>query len=532
MDMRPTEQRVREPHKGNTGDEIARSGPGGTGEAGRRSSRSPESPRRGRLDPTDWESFQAACHQVVDEVVERFREQGEGQVWRPLPDSLRERWEDGSLPRTGRPLEQVLGTVRDDILPHTLGNTHPRFFGWVHGSGTPTGALAEFLAGAMNANTGGRDHAPILVEEAVVGWMKELFGFPEEATGLLVSGTSLATIVGLAVARYRATDGRDRAEGVAGVAGEGRLVGYTTADGHTSLRDAFSLLGLGAGALRRVAMTPSGAMDVEALKSAVEEDRRAGRRPFVVVGTAGSVTCGAVDDLRALRRVAHEHELWLHVDGAFGAALATSPRLAGRLDGIEEADSLAFDFHKWFHVPYDAGCILVRDGALHRATFGGRPDYLTSLEEGPAAGDLWPCDLGPELSRGFRAFKVWMTLKNLGLDAVGRAVEANVRQAARLAARVRAEEELELLAPAELNIVCLRYRPEGADEASAEELNELNRDLLLELHRRGIAVPSPTRRGDAFGIRVCVCNHRTRDEDMDLLAEAVLELGRRMVPVG
>ena len=499
---------------------------------GRKGNTEASTQRRGRLDPTDWEAFETACHEVVDDVVERFRDEGEGQVWRPLPPDLRERWGAGALPRAGRPLDQVLEAVRDDILPHTLGNTHPRFFGWVHGSGTPTGALAEFLAGAMNANTGGRDHAPILVEDEVVGWMKELFRFPEQATGLLVSGTSLATIVGLAVARYRATGGRDRTEGVAGVAEEGRLVGYTTADGHTSLRDAFSLLGLGADALRKVAMTPEGAMDVEALERMVEEDRRRGARPFVVVGTAGSVTCGAVDDLQALRRVADRHGLWLHVDGAFGAALATSRRLAGRLAGIGTADSLAFDFHKWFHVPYDAGCVLVRDGALHRATFGGRPDYLTSLEEGPAAGDLWPCDLGPELSRGFRAFKVWMTLENLGLDAVGRAVEANVRQAARLAARVRAEAELELLAPAELNIVCFRYRPEGSHDATDEELNELNRDLLLELHRRGIAVPSPIRRGDAFGIRVCVCNHRTRDEDMDLLAEAVLELGRSLVPVG
>ena len=530
---------MRETRKGDAFQDVAKEGPGESGEEGIGPLGS-EAPRRGRLDPADWEGFRTACHQVVDDVVARFREQGEGEVWQPLPDQVRERWGQGSLPRAGRPLDQVLEAVRDDILPHTLGNTHPRFFGWVHGSGTPTGALAEFLAGAMNANTGGRDHAPILVEDEVVGWMKGLFGFPDEATGLLMSGTSLATIVGLAVARYRATGGRDRSRGVAGVAREGELVGYTTADGHKSLKDAFSLLGLGADALRSVAMNEAGAMDPAALERAVEEDRRAGRRPFVVVGTAGSVTCGAVDDLRALRRIADQHDLWLHVDGAFGAALATSPSLSGRLAGIGTADSLAFDFHKWFHVPYDAGCVLVRDGALHRATFGGRADYLTSLEAGPAAGDLWPCDLGPELSRGFRAFKVWMTLRHLGLDAVGRAVEANVRQAGRLAARVRTEPELELLAPAELNIVCFRYRPhrddpQGNDNMEAMdpgELNELNRDLLLELHHRGIAVPSPIRRGAVFGIRVCVCNHRTRDEDMDLVADAVLELGRSLVPVG
>lgn len=492
-------------------------------------------PRPGRLDPVDWDAFRALCHQVVDEMVDRFQTEGEGPVWRPAPDDVLSRFR-APLPTEPASLETVLDRVRDDLLPYTLGNTHPRFHGWVQGTGTPAGALGEFLIGAINANTGGREHAPIRVEEQVVAWMRELFGFPRGATGLVVSGTSMATIIGLAVARHAATGGVDREAGLDGWTGVRRLVGYTTEDGHRSLQDAFSLLGLGASALRIVPMDDRGAMEVGALEAMIRADQAAGCTPFVVIGTVGSVTCGAVDDLVAIRQVADRHGLWLHVDGAFGAAARLSPVLAPRLAGIERADSLAFDFHKWFHVPYEAGIVLVRDGERHRATFGGRADYLNSLDSGPAAGDLWPCELGPELSRSFRAFRVWFSLQHHGLRAIGDAVEANVDQARRLAARVRAEPELELLAPADLNIVCFRYLPPDEAGASAPRgegggthLDELNRDILLELHHRGIAVPSPIEREGRFGLRVCLCNHRTRDEELDHLVEVLLRLGRSLV---
>jgi aromatic-L-amino-acid/L-tryptophan decarboxylase len=492
----------------------------------------------GLLDPCDWEAFRATCRGAVDEMVERFRTGGEGPVWRDIPDEVVEAFHS-ELPRAGRPLDDVLDDVRENLLPYTLGNTHPRFFGWVHGAGTPAGALAEFLAGSMNANTGGRYHAPILVEQQVVAWMRELFGFPTGASGLLVSGTSMATVVGLAVARHRACGGADRTDGLRGAAS---LVGYASADGHQSIRDAFALLGLGGRSLRPIPLDRRGAIDAVALEARIEADLADGHRPFAVTATAGSVTCGATDDLVEIRRIADRHGLWMHVDGAFGAAARLAPGLARRLAGIERADSIAFDFHKWFHVPYDAGCILVRDGEAHRATFGGREDYLTSLPFGPASGEVWPCDLGPELSRGFRAFKVWFALQALGAEAIGRAVERNCMQARALAARVDRETELERLAPAELNIVCFRYVPAGRGDARAtspdaparpsdtraEELNDLNRDLLMELHRRGIAVPSPVRRGDALGLRVCLCNHRTTRQDLRLLLDAVLEIGREL----
>ncbi len=485
----------------------------------------PMEPRRGHLDPEDWDAFRDACHQAVDEMVDRFRRTGSGPVWQEIPREVERAFRTG-LPDEGRPLHEVLAQVRDHLLPYTLGNTHPRFFGWVNGAGTPVGALGEFLAGAMNANLGGRHHAPILVEEQVVSWVRELFGFPEGASGTLLSGTSMATVTALSVARHWITGRNDRDEGIRGGP---ELVGYASRESHHSVGDAFSLLGLGRDALRGVALGSDGAMDPAALERLVRTDLEAGRRPFVVVATAGSVTCGAMDDLLALREICHRYGLWLHVDGAFGAAAILAPQVAPRLAGIGTVDSLAMDFHKWFHVPYDAGCVLVRDGGLHRSAFGGRPDYLTSLPAGPASGEAWPMDLGPEMSRGFRAFRVWFSLQTLGSRAVGEAIARNCAQARALAERVDREPALERLAPADLNIVCFRYAPPELDEA---ERNEVNRQILMDLHLRGEAVPSPIRRGGLVGIRVCLCNHRTTSQDLEALVDRILERGRMLLPVG
>ncbi|MEX2529741.1 MAG: pyridoxal-dependent decarboxylase [Gemmatimonadota bacterium] len=480
-------------------------------------------PAEPSLDPADWEAFERVCHQAVTDVTTHFKETGDGPAWQEIPDAVRGLF-SSSMPADARPLEEVLTDVRDSLFPYLLGNTHPRFFGWVLGAGTPAGALAEFLAGSMNANMGGRFHAPMLVESQVLSWARELLGFPQGSSGLLVSGTSMATLIGLTVARHQALDGRDR---MAGIQAGPRLVGYTSADGHQSIRGAFNMLGLGEEALRAIPTLPDGSMDLARLADAVAEDRSRGLKPFAVIATAGTVTCGAIDDLPGVRKLTRREGLWMHVDGAFGASLRLAPALAPRVAGIDEADSLAFDFHKWFHVPYDAGCVLIRDSDAHLQTFGGRQDYLQSLEAGPGAGDVWPCDLGPEMSRGFRAFKIWFTLQALGSDAIGRAVEKNCEQARLLAARIGRETDLELLGPSALNIVNFRFRPRARGRSAVEPaaLDRLNHRLLLRLHTEGIAVPSPIRREGHLGLRVCICNHRTRQADLDALVDAVLRLG-------
>ena len=255
-------------------------------------------------------------------------------------------------------LARVCDDFRRLVLPYATGNTHPRFFGWVHGSGTPGGMLAELLAGAMNANLGGRDHGPIYVERKVIEWSRRLFGFPEGASGLLVSGTSMATLIGLTVARNHLAGTDVRRQGFSLT--NSPLVAYASAEAHNSVAKALEILGLGRDSLRAVPTDAAYRMDLDALSRMIARDRETGLQPFCVIGTAGTVNTGAIDDLAAIAGVCAREGLWFHVDGAFGAAAILSETLGERLQGIEKADSLAFDFHKWLHVPYDAGCILVR----------------------------------------------------------------------------------------------------------------------------------------------------------------------------
>jgi glutamate/tyrosine decarboxylase-like PLP-dependent enzyme len=476
------------------------------------------------LDPADWEAFKGLAHRLLDDVLEHLRTVPERPVWRPVPPAVRQALAE-PLPIEGRDIEGTWRDARKLILPYPTGNAHPRFWGWVHGAGTAGGVLAELVAAAINANCGGRDHGAIYVERQVVEWCRQLLDFPEGTSGVLVSGTSMATLIGLAVARHHLAGADVRTDGIRGAPAP--LVGYASAEAHGSVARAFEILGLGRAALRLIPVDADYRIELEALRGAIARDRAEGARPFVAIGTAGTVNTGAIDDLMALADVCAREDLWLHVDGAFGALFALSPTLKPRLAGIERADSLAFDFHKWLHVPYDAGCVLVRRGDLHRAAFAMTPDYLRREGRGLAGGDPWFCDFGPELSRGFRALKVWFTLKEHGARRLGAAIERNCDQARYLAARIAAEPRLELMAPLALNIVCFRLRAPGLDE---EGLDRLNADLVADLQESGIAAPSTTTLHGRTVIRVCLTNHRTRQSDLDLLIDVVLSFGKRRRP--
>ena len=472
--------------------------------------------RHGRLDPADWPDFSRQAHALLDDLLRRLEGACEGPVWRPVPDEVKQRL---IIPCPDQPadLAGLLSDLGELILPYGTGNTHPRFWGWVHGGGTPGGLLAEMAAAALNANCGGRDHVAITVERLVVDWAKGWFGFPAPAGGLLVGGTSMANLMGLAVARHHHCGPGLRADGLQGRS----LVAYASAEAHMSSAKAFELMGLGHQALRKLPVDEDFRLDMTALAKAVDDDRRAGFEPFAVIASAGTVNTGAIDPLAAMADFCRDNGLWLHVDGAFGALLALVPALAPRLAGLERADSLAFDFHKWLHVPYDAGCLLVRDAALQKATFGGRPDYLAAAG-GLAGGDPWPCDLGIELSRGFKALKVWFTIREQGTTRLGEAIAANCAQARFLGGLVDASPRLERMAPVSLNIVCFRYRPDGWDDA---RLDGLNAALVVQLHLRGIAVPSTCRLQGRLAIRVCITNHRSEDGDFQILVRAVEEIG-------
>ena len=451
---------------------------------------------------------------MLDDMFDHLERLAEGPVWREPPAAIRATFRE-PLPEGPTDLPQVHARFLADILPHHSGNAHPGFMGWVQGGGTHVGMLAEMLAAGMNANLGGRDHMALEVEQQVVAWCRQMFDFPEAAEGLFLTGTSQANFVATLVARCRALGPGSRHHGVS--ASGVKLTAYASRAVHGCVGRAMDMAGLGAGQLRLVPTGGAHRIDVATLRARIAADRAAGETPFLIVGTAGSVDVGAIDDLAALADLAAEEGVHFHVDGAFAALAVLSPALRPRLAGIERADSIAFDWHKWGQTPYDAGFILVRDGALQRAAFASEAAYLSRAPRGLAGGDWWPCDLGPDLSRGFRALKVWLTLKTFGAAAIGETIEGCCALASQLGERVAAEPELELLAPVGLNIVCFRYR--GPDA--------LNRDIVMDLHEEGVVAPSLTTLDGQTAIRAAIVNHRTSQLDIERLITATLAAGRR-----
>ena len=474
------------------------------------------------LDPADWGAMRAVAHRAVDDALDYLSNRREQPVWRQTPEEVAARLR-APAPRAPEGAERAYADFLRDVLPYQMGNTHPRFWGWYMGNGTAFGAVADLLAATVNPNMGGGNHVANLVELQVLDWCKEIVGLPAEASALLVSGGSMANLVGLAVARNVMAGIDVRTDGVQAL--PARTTWYASTEVHSCVQKALELLGLGSRALRKVPVNAAWQIDVAALEAMIATDRAAGLKPCAVIGTAGTINTGSVDDLSALADLCARQRLWFHVDGAIGAVLTLSPTHARLVAGMERADSIALDLHKWLHVPFEAGCALVRDRKAHRATFALTPEYLAHQARGLASGATWLSEYGVQLSRGFRALKVWLSFKEHGLDRYGRLIDQNIAQAEALAALVDADAELELMAPVAINIVCLRYNPGGLGQA---ELNALNAELLVRLHESGIAVPTYTTLNGNYCLRAAIANHRTRFEDLPLFVSAVRRLGREL----
>jgi len=460
------------------------------------------------LDPTDWEPLRKLGHEMMDDMINHLAGIAETPVWRPMPENVRAGF-NAPLPAQGMAPEALYERFLVTIKPYVSGNTNPRFMGWVQGGGNPVSMLAELLAGALNENCGGRDHVGIAVERQVIAWAAEMLGLPERTSGVLLTGSSMANFCAVLCARYHALGAEARTKGLQGT----KLTAYAAAGAHRCIPAALDMAGLGMAALRVVPVDANFRMDIAALQAAIQEDSQAGYTPFLIVGTAGSVDVGAFDDLQALADIAAGAKIWFHVDAAFGALAALSPAHAPLLKGIERAESVAFDFHKWAQVTYDAGCLLVRDPVLHQAVFAQSTNYLAAAPRGLAGGQPWPCDMGPDLSRGFRALKIWMTLSAYGSAALGDVVETTCALAQRLAARVTASPRLQLLAPIALNIVCF-----GVMGFSAAQTEDLVADLQVE----GLFAPSTTTINGTRAIRAAIVNHRTTAADIDALVDEIL----------
>ncbi len=488
----------------------------------------PETDKRGGaqnedLDPQDWEAFRKLAHSVLDDAVDYLRDVRERPVWQAMPEAQKEELRE-SMPLAPQGMDTTYRNFQKLVLPYPTGNIHPRFWGWVHGTGLASGLISELMSAAMNSNCGGRDHAALYVERQVIKWCCEIVQYPSDASGVLLSGTSMGNIVALTVARNAKAGCDVRNQGLADV--PNKLVAYASTEVHNSIFKALELIGLGRSSLRRVPVNENFAIDLNALRQAIETDKKAGYQPFCVVGCAGTVNTGAIDDLTALAEICKSEGLWFHVDAAFGAHCGLSQSLGPRIRGIELSDSVAFDFHKWMYVQYDAGCVLVRNSELHKKAFAARPEYLQHSARGLAGGGEWFTDFGPELSRSFRALKVWFAFKTYGTSEFARMIEKNCHQADYLAKLVEEQPLLELLARPTLNIVCFRcYLADYQDE----QLDRLNRSVVATLQERGVAAPSTTTIRGKIAIRVAITNHRSRADDFDLLVSSTVAIAREFL---
>jgi glutamate/tyrosine decarboxylase-like PLP-dependent enzyme len=471
------------------------------------------------LDPQDWQPAKQLGAQMISDMLNYLQTVRERKVWQqPTADAIN--FLRQPVPQQATAPSDVYNDFKKYILPFPTGNIHPRFWGWVMGNGTATAMLADMLASGMNINQGGGNQIGGHVEKQVVDWFKEIFSFPADASGIITSGGSMANLVCLNVARHAKADFDLRQKGIYG--SSKRMMIYASAQVHNCVNKSVELLGLGEDSLRLIETNDAYEIDLEQLKRQVKQDKANGLQPFCVIGNAVTVNTGACDDLNALADFCEQENLWFHVDGAIGALLVLSDPFKHLVRGIERADSIAFDLHKWMYLPYEAGCSIVRKGKQHYQAFSLHADYLKHEERGLAAGEIWFSDYGVELSRGFKALKIWMSVKEHGIKKFGRLITQNVHQVQYLKKLIEENPKLELVAPAPVNICCFRYKNNSLND---EQLNKLNHELLLRLHESGVALPTYATLKRKYAIRVANTNHRSRKEDFELLVNKVTALG-------
>ena len=482
------------------------------------------------------EEFRALGHQLVDRIAAHMARMPEGPV-KPDETSAEVRGAlnaERGLPESGADAGAVLETAANLLFDHSLFNGHPRFFGYITSSPAPIGALGDLLASAVNQNCGSWTLSPMAteIEAQTVRWIAELIGFagvPRRATGsaggLLVSGGNMANFVCFLAARTARAGWDVRKTGISG--SHPRLLVYASAETHTWIQKAADLFGFGTDAIRWIAVDEHQRMKTADLRQQIDADRSLGDQPFLVVGTAGSVSTGAVDPLPEIGAICREHDLWFHVDGAYGAFAAAVPGAPSDLRGLAEADSVAVDPHKWLYAPLEAGCVLVKRPEDLRNAFSYHPPYYRFGGE-----VLNFVDYGLQNSRGFRALKVWLALQQIGRAGYLESIAEDMRLSRKLFDLLQKHAEFEALTQ-NLSITTFRYVPPDlrsrlGDPAVEASLNELNEALLARVEQSGKAFFSNAVIDGRFALRACIVNFRTSDADIEAVPELVAALGRTL----
>lgn len=489
------------------------------------------------LDPTP-EAFRDLGYEVVDMMADHYAQVRSVDTFPDAtPAEVADAFDD-PLPTEGEPPDAVIREFRERVYPYATHQGSPRWYGYVMGSGTPLGALADALAASVNMNAGGWMGGPAAteVERQCLSWLADMIGYPSDG-GVLTSGGTMANHAALYTALQAATDFDARDGGLRGLEDAGRLTIYESAhEGHSSIERAAGMIGVGSDAIREVPCDDDYRLDPAALEEMLAEDRAAGMTPFCVVAYVGSINVSAIDPLDEVADICTDHGVWMHADGACGGVGAILPEKERHYEGLEQADSVTLDPHKWLSVPYSCGCVLIRDPDVQARTFSMHASYLDMMDEEAYQGTNFGF-LGPEMSRPFRALKLWMSLKHRGVEGYRQLMRQNCRCVEHLHDRVVAADDFEVLQEPNLFIYSFRYLPADLQDAVAdadhrEAINEyadwLNQRITDKLRLTGEAFVTTTEVRDHTVIRLSICSHRTTPADIDTTFDALREHGERI----
>lgn len=467
------------------------------------------------------DEFRLLGYKAVDLIADNLQQLDQSVVRQPVPAALRDAIMSEPLPQDGLDAIELVERFANEVQPYPMGNSSPRFMGWVNSTPAPLGFIAELLAASLDPSVAGGDHAATYVEHAVLRWMKEIMRFPADAGAVLVSGGSVANLTCLGAMRHAVTNGKDRAEGLNAAGAPMTL--YTSTEGHSCIQKAIEILGFGSQNLRKIPVDADFCMDLEALKAQITADRQAGFRPVCVIASAGTVNTGALDPFADLADLCTEEKLWLHLDASYGGVGILAEQTASYYTGIERADSIAMDQHKWMYIPVECGCALVKDARLMRDTYSLVPDYLRDDRSLP-----WFSEFSIQQTRGFRALKLWMVLQQVGVNGYRKLIDQNITLANSLAEKIRAHPEFELVAKGPLSIVCFRYTPQGLAGDDTQAIDALNRRLVPIIMNGGQAFLTSAELNGRPVLRACIVNFRTTEADLNAVLEAVLSAAEQL----